>query len=362
MFRLTTLSIRSLLLLITFVVALPAAGIIFYLGIQFRNQMLDDARRETLRLVERIASEQQNLVAGAEQLMIALAQLPEVKERDPVRVEPILRELLRLNPMYSNILIADRKSTVWAASLPVTPPYVADRRYFQNALASGQLSSGEYIVSRATAKPGLNLAYPLKDDHGAIIGVISVSFDMDRYRLLLERLHLPARTSFVLIDHRGVILYRGLTPERYIGKPYPADEFRKMKEGPETGTSFRLGLQGDKRVISYRKLHLEGEQTPYMFVTAGIPLKAATRQANRLLIYSVVLLTSFLLLACVSALLIGKRAIVDRFRMLEAASQRLAGGDLQVRVSNLVVGGNWGGWGRLLTPWQPSLPSVKQSV
>ena len=78
MLRLTTLSIRSLLLLMTFLVALPAAGIILYSGMQFRTELLDDARKETANITDRIVSEQQNLVIGAEQMMTALAQLPEV--------------------------------------------------------------------------------------------------------------------------------------------------------------------------------------------------------------------------------------------------------------------------------------------
>ncbi len=347
MFRLTTLSIRSLLFLITFIVALPAAGIILYSGIQFRNVMLNDARKETLKFNDRIVSEQQNLVVGAELLMTALAQLPEVKNREVDKVEPILRELRKLNPMYSNIFIADQEGTVWATAVPVKPPFIiADRRYFRNALKNGQLSSGEYVVSRATTKPVFNLAYPVKNEQGTVIGVISVGFVIDQYRQLLERMQMPTGSSYVLIDHQGVVLSRAINPEPYLGKPYPIDDFRKIKDGEEFGTTTRRGIAGDRRIISYRKLRLAGEQTPYMYVTAGIPVDVAVREANRTLIRSMVLLSSFLVLACIGAVLIGKRAIVDRFKLLEDASQRLATGDLQVRISDLVVGGELGRLGK----------------
>jgi len=177
MFRLTTLSIRTLLLLITFVVALPAACIILYSGIHFRNVMLDDARNETLKLADRIATEQQNLVVGAEQLMTALAQLPEVKGHDAARVKPILRELRKLNPMYSNIFIADREGTVWASAVAVKPPFVvADRRYFRNALANGQLSSGEYVVSRATSRAPSTWPIRLKTTMAQLSGSSVLAF------------------------------------------------------------------------------------------------------------------------------------------------------------------------------------------
>ncbi|WP_041972794.1 response regulator [Geobacter sp. OR-1] len=336
-------SIKSQLFVIIFIVAVPAMGIIFYSGFHSRQMALDDAQNTTRKLVDRIATEQQNLVVGAEQLMTALAQLPEVKNRDAARVEPVLKKLRTLNPMYSNIFIADRSGAVWATAVPTPPPFVvADRRYFKRALASGQLSSGEYVVSRATSKPAFNLAYPLKDDRGETIGIISVGFIIDKYRELLSRLDLPAGTSFVLIDHRGMILSRALEPEKFIGKPYIPDYFKQMQEGPEAGTSIRPGLAGDRRIISYQKLLLPGEEAPYLYITAGIPLNAVTEAAFRSLVYNVTAFMLFLGAACYLAWLIGKHSITDRIAILKNAAERLSHGDLDIRVSSLVVGGELG--------------------
>ena len=346
MCRLTNLSIRRLLLLITLVVALPAAGIILNAGIQYRDRMLEDARRETLKLVDRIASEQQNLAVGAVQLMAALSQLPEVQRHDAAKVEPILAELRKMNPMYSNIFIADREGTVWATAVPVKPPFVvADRRYFKNAMQSGLLSSGEYVVSRATTRPAFNLAYPLKDVHGALTGVISVGFLIDQYSKILRRMKFPDTTSFVLLDHRGVIMSRAIDPKPFIGKPYQAGEFQKIKDGEETGTSVRKGIAGDLRILSYQKIRLPGEQAPYMYVIAGIPVAVAVHDANAVLLRNLTIWSSLLCLACIVAALIGKRSILDRVRLLDEASQRLAAGDMQVRVSDLVRGGELGALG-----------------
>ncbi|MBJ6725158.1 PAS domain S-box protein [Geomesophilobacter sediminis] len=347
MSRLTRLSIRSILLLITFVVALPAAGVIIYAGVQLRNDQLRDAYAETAQLAERIVNEQQNLVAGAEQLMTALSQLSEVKQHDAPKVVPILQKLRQLNPMYSNIFIADRDGVVWATAVPVKPPFViADRRYFQNALSSGRLSSGEYVVSRATTRPAFNVAAPLKDENGRIIGVISVGFVIDRYRDLLNQMRMANGSNFLMIDHRGMVLARGVNPEPYVGKPYPAEEFRKMKAGPDWGTSIRQGLTGDQRITSYRKLRLPGEATPYLYVTTGIPMEVINGTAGRKLTANMLILSSFLVLACAIATLVGKHSIEDRVKMLEDASRRLATGDLGVRVAELVEGGELGDLGR----------------
>jgi PAS domain S-box-containing protein len=338
--------IKWQLLLIVLVVALPAAATIVYSGVKLRNEALNEAYRDTLKLVDRIVAEQQNLVTGAEQLMAAVAQLPEVKRHEAAKVEPILRELAKLNPMYANIIISDTKGSLWATALPVKPPYIADRRYFKNALASGGLSSGEYVISRTTSKPAINFAYPFTDDHGNIAGVISVGFMIDRYRQLLQRMQFAAGTSFVLIDHRGIILSRGIDPEPFIGKEYLSEAFRQMRDGPEEGTSVRKGVAGDKRIISYRKMSLKGEQTPYMYVTAGVPVKVALERANRMLLFNATVFVSFLAGALMLAWFIGKRSIADRVTLLEQASRRLAAGNLDTAVSDLVVGGELGRLGQ----------------
>jgi PAS domain S-box-containing protein len=304
---------------------------------------MTEARRDTLKLAEMIATEQQHLVVGAEQLMTALAQLPDVRKRDTARVEPVLKKLRALNPMFSNIFIADPSGLVWATAVPTKPPFIiSDRRYFKNAVASGQLSSGEYVVSRATTKPAFNFAYPVKDDHGTVIGVISVGFIIDKYRQFVERQHVPKGTSFVLTDHRGIILSRAIEPEKYIGKPYTPDSFRKMQEEPDTFTTIRTGIAGDRRIISLRKLNLPGENTPYMYITAGVPVDVALHDANQILFKSMTLFMSYLGVALLFAWYLGKRSISDRIKVLENASHRLAKGDLHVKVSDLISGGELG--------------------
>ncbi|GFE58803.1 hypothetical protein AOG1_26830 [Geobacter sp. AOG1] len=349
--------------LIVFVVALPAAGIIIHLGVKLRNEVYDQARLDSQKIVDRIVTEQQNLVLGAEQLMTAVAQLPDVKQHDAAKTVPILTELRKLNPMYSNIFIADRDGTVWATAVTVTGHFnVADRRYFKNALASGKMSSGEYLISRATSKPAFNFASPLRDDKGTIVGVISVGFIIDHYRELLGRMQSPAGTNAVLIDHQGIIISRAVNPEPFIGKKYFPEVFRRIQEGPEAGTSVRAGLGGDMRIISHQKLRLKDEQTPYMYATVGIPVEVVLTRANKVLLYNVVLFMSVLTVAFILAWRIGKRSIVDRVALLEKASQRLANGDLDVRVSDYVLGGELGNLGQAFDTMARQLALREQAL
>jgi len=336
-------SIKTHLFLITFIVAFPAMCIILYSGFQYRQSALDHALRNTQKLADRIVTEQQILVNGAEQLMTALAQLPDVKKHDSARVEPVLRKLLALNPMYSNIFIANLNGNVWATAIPTKPPFiVADRRYFRNAISSGRLASGEYVISRATSKATFNLAYPMKDEHGNVTNVISVGFILDKYRYLLKQMNLPNGTSFVLCDHKGIVMSRAIDPEKFIGKPYPSDSFRQMLENKDDFTTIRTGIAGDRRIITLRKLFLPGEQEPYMYITAGIPVNVALHEANQSILKNMMSLFIFMGLALALAWFVAKRSITDRIALLKDASQRLANGEHKTGVSKLLSGGELG--------------------
>ncbi|HTG01693.1 MAG TPA: PAS domain S-box protein [Nitrospirota bacterium] len=361
---LSSLSIRTQLLILFFIVALPSAGIIIYSGVHMRNQAVNDARMQTLRLADSIAAEQQDLITAAQQAIIILSQLPEVKTQNASRMQTILRAVLQLNTQFQNIFIADTAGRVWATAVPVLlHQNISDRRYFKNVLASGRLSSGEYIVSRATAKPAFNIAAPLKNNSGEIIGIICVGFKLDAYNDILRRANLPPDTSFILLDHNGVVLYRALNPEEYIGRQYDAAIFKQMQEGPDAATFDDMPtISGDRRVLTYRKMRLPGETGPYMYIRAGIPVTSVLADTNRALIRNLSIFTSFLALAIFFAWIIGKRSIADRIMLIEEASRNLAHGDLSVRVSGKMSGGELGRLGRSFDHMAAQMAEREQSL
>jgi PAS domain S-box-containing protein len=346
MSRLFSISIRAQLFLLILIVAIPAIGIIIYSGIKSKNEAIADAQRETYQLVDKLTSEQHNLVSAAEQLLITLAQLPDVRNHRTTKVQPVLRRLHRLNAWYSNIFVADREGNVWAQAVDAKPFSISDRRYFIKARASGRFSSGEYVLSRATGKTAFNFAYPMKDEHDVMFGVVNTGIKMPYFEHILEHSQLTPGTRYILVDHRGVVLGSSTGSEQSSGKQYDPELFRIMEEGPEVRTFQGTGSSGGKSIITYRKVWLPGEQSPYLYIQADIPLAAVLSKANKALLVNIAILTSVLMVAVAFAWLIGKRSIADRLTVLERASQSLANGELQVRVSELVAGGELGRLGQ----------------
>lgn len=347
MIKFLSLSIRTQLLLIVLIAALPAAGIIIYSGFEQRANAVKDARAEMQKLAAIIASEQRTRAASAEQLLKILAQLPEVKKHHPSKVEPLLNDLLKLHTQYANIFITDRSGSVWASAVPAKNVNVSDRRYFKNALATGQLSSGEYVVGKFTNKFVLALAYPFRDERGTIAGVIVLGFDLDYYKHLIDSPDLEGGKAYLLLDHKGVILARPVHPELFVGKQYDEEQLRKMQQGPDEATGvIEKGMDGRKRYFAYSKQRLVGEMDPYLYIRTSIPVETVLSAATRHLVANLGLLTLFFLMALLLAWFIGKRSILDRVALLEEASHRMAGGDLQVRVADRVKGGELGSLGQ----------------
>jgi PAS domain S-box-containing protein len=362
--HLSRLSIKHQLLLIVAIIAFPAICIIINSGIQQRKTAIHEAKTETQKLAETIVNEQKNLIASTRQLFIALAQLPEVTTHKPFEAHAILAEILNLSPQYTNIYIADPSGLVWASALPMKEILsVSERRHFKNALASGKLSSGEYGIGRVSNKATLNLGYPLNDATGKVTAVICAGLSLDYYRQIFETYKLPQGASFALIDHKGTILTRAVDPVKYMGKQSNPEIFKHMQEGPEeetsTGTS---SAAGDNRIQTYRKIRLEGESTPYMYVRAGIPTDVVMSESNaalgkNLMIYSVSLLVALFL-----SWLIGKKYIIDRVLVLQQSSQRLANGDFNTRVAHEVGGGEFGELGQTFDDMAQKLTLREQAL
>lgn len=340
--KFSNLSIRTQLVVLAVLLTLPALGIIVYSGLKERADDYQNAVIESQRLADNLAAQQEILTNEAKLLCTVLAGLPEVKNRDIDKVQAILADIHKQSPQYINILVADAAGYIWASAVPANKfDPINDRRYFKGAQQTKLFSSGEFVISKALGRPTIHMAYPLLS-HDEFNGVIIVGFDLDVMRKILERAQLSHDANYVFVDHNGIIVNRGIDAATLIGKPIPPDTLKKMGDGPDKGTFEFIRRDGDNRITTYRKLWLPGEQKPYMYVRAGISKKEVLSKSNRTLVTNVSTLLFCVALSFLVAFFIGKHSIVNRITVLKRASQQLAGGDLDFRISNQISGGELG--------------------
>ncbi|MCG6538173.1 MAG: hypothetical protein L7F78_26525, partial [Syntrophales bacterium LBB04] len=81
--------------------ALPAICLIVNRGIDQRNDVIDDARRDVRRLVLNITHEEQAIISGVRQLAVALSLLPDLQSSNVRAVSALFSNILKKNPLYT---------------------------------------------------------------------------------------------------------------------------------------------------------------------------------------------------------------------------------------------------------------------
>jgi two-component system cell cycle sensor histidine kinase/response regulator CckA len=345
--RFLSWSIRTHLVIFISLLALPSLGLIVYSGLAARKAAIDEANKQCLEVVNSLVSEQQAIVVGAEQLAATLALLPEVRSHNSTATNALLRELVKKNARYANIVVGDASGSAWASAVPFQGQLsMADRKYFQDAVRTGMFSSGEYAVGKAAQKPTLGFGYPVKNASNQVIAVIAVALDLDYAQANFEKMTLPHGSSFGILDHAGIILIRNRRDpfsERVIGKRDPRQEnFTPMTGVAPGGTFEAMGNDGIFRLAAYRKLSLPHESTPYLYVRSSIPRASATSAATAAMLKNLTAVGVLYLIGLLLVWLIGKRVIVNPITRLVKASEQLAAGAPTVRISRVVEGGDLG--------------------
>lgn len=203
---LSNLRVRFLLLVLATV--LPALGLLIVSANEQRDQALETARANTRGLASLAAADQQRQIEATRQLLVVLARLPEV-QAGGAECSALLADLNAKFPLYANLgVIAPGGTLVCSAETPSGPVNLADRAYFQNAVATGQFSIGEYQTSRVTGKPVFNCGLPIYDANGGLIGVVYAAIDLAALGEFVNAAELPADAIVTVYDRQGRILVR----------------------------------------------------------------------------------------------------------------------------------------------------------
>lgn len=341
------MSIRNQMIILVILMAGPLFGFIFYTAMEQREDDIKEAFEISTSIARQIGNDQYTMHAGAKQLAVILSRLPAVARRDAAASNELLAALIKANPQYVNLVLADKGGAVWASARPHHSPLsIADRRYFRNVIMSGKPSSGEYLLSPILHKPVLNFGYPLFDANThQVTGVIGIAFTLDGYTNLYSADTGHFKASILLLDHKGTIVYFSDDP-RLAGRQDRAELFRRMTGGRDTGTFEDTGNTGVRRLFAYKKVRLEDEQTPYLYVRVGLNKGRVLAESNRHVMRSLGFFSTIMLLMLGAVIYTGKRTVLDKIIALRDATRRISGGDLAVRVSDRISGGELGELGR----------------
>ncbi|HXG03664.1 MAG TPA: ATP-binding protein [Candidatus Binatia bacterium] len=339
-------ALRFRLLALIALVFLPALGLMVWTGVEDRRTTAIRIQESLGRLAREIAFEQQAVIEGAHQLLVALADVPAVRAADPTACPAMLADLRQRFPRYGNLGVADADGEVVCSAQRLGARVnVRDRSYFRRALEANALAVSDYQIGRIIGRPVVTFAHPLPGAGDRPAGVVFAALDLAWLEERAARLGLPAGSTLTVIDPQGTVLVRTPNGGPWVGRVVADTELVRVVRERRAGVAEGPELDGTRALYAFAPFgssDLPG--TPTLVI--GLPTRVAFAELHRKLLVLGLGLALTGLAAVGGGWLAGDRLIGRRVRRLVEVARRLGQGDLDARVGPPHGGGELGELGR----------------
>ena len=279
------------------VALLPAIAVQSYNEFDLRRSRQIDVQEQALGLAKLAAAEQQQIVQGIRQALIALSELPTIKAKD---AHGCIADLARIKERYqefvSFIVVDMNGGSFCDSSGDYKPSTAAGRPYFASVLATGKFTVGEFAIGRRTGRNVLHFALPFYGDDARVSGVVIAALSLDWLAHYITQNIMqngvPPGAALAVGDRNGAYLARYPNNDRFAGRKMPDDQYLRLDD---LGTATVVDLDGVERIMGYSALQADSGG---LFVTFGLDKTLALsdiQERTRLGVFLIVLSTSLAL-------------------------------------------------------------------
>jgi len=326
-------SLRVRLLLLVLFAVIPALGAIGYTASEQRRLAGIQVQRNVLQLAEFIAHEEEQILQGGRQILIALAKFIENENAPPDECNAFSTDLLNQFQRYANLGAAAPDGEIFCSAVAIDRPLnVSDQLWFQRAVGTGGFAVGDYHLGRITGKPVLVLAYPAVNPAGVTRAVVFASLDLqwlNRHKFDVQDL-LPDDYTLTLIDENGFVLARQPESPLKPRDPLPGSTLFKQILAQKKGMIRAPGAQGNPYIYTFAPVH-SSLRNRQIYVILGLSEKYTFADSNRILVRNLTLLGLVGLTALLAAWFGGDLFILRRIKKMVQASRKVAAGELNAR-------------------------------
>jgi|GEM_PF-333408 len=329
-------SLRVRLLLLVILAFVPSLILTVYSAAEQRHNAEEEVTQTALRLVRLATSNQDQLVEGARQLLVALAALPSVQNQNSRTCNSFLETLLEQYPLYANIWAVDvlrEPGEVFCSGIPFTRHVnVAGAPYLLQTLEARDFTGGEYTQEPIEGSAVLPFGYPVPAGWEQPLAVVFAGIDLNWLNEFIAQAGLPSDSTVSVIDRNGRILARYPSYGDVVGSSIGWDALQPLLDQGE-GITEGTGVDGVTRIYAFKVLCCLTSGDVY--VRIGIPKDAAFAEPDRLLRRNLLALGGVSLFALLAAWFGGNLAVVREVQRLVETTKRLAAGDLGARTGLL---------------------------
>jgi len=194
------------------VALLPAIALQMYNEFDLRRARQVEVQNQALSLAKLAAAEQQQIVQGIRQALIAMSELPSIKTRDSQACNAYLAAMQQRFPAFITFLVSDLNGKAFCdTNSDHRPVSIAARAYFANILKTGAFTVGEFSSGLSTGRNVLQFALPFYGDDGRMGGVIVAGLDLDWLADYIARKGVPEGAALAITDRNGTYLARYLS-------------------------------------------------------------------------------------------------------------------------------------------------------
>ena len=144
-------SLRVRLLLLVLVAVIPAWGVIAYSASEQRRTAIAEIQRNVSRLAEFSAREEEQVLQGTRQILIALANFVQKADENPSECSAFCADLLTQFRRYANLGAIKPNGDIFCSAVMFQKPTnAADQSWFRQAVESNDFVIGDYHVGRIT--------------------------------------------------------------------------------------------------------------------------------------------------------------------------------------------------------------------
>jgi PAS domain S-box-containing protein len=245
-------SIQGRLVLLLLFVFIPLLVIEAYMFYERFKAERDDELQANLEVARSVAKTFESFVQDVlhQELAIGLA----ITSSQPMTSEDIAR-LLKTHQDYAAVRefswVSPEGVFLYSSNPSLIGANNSDRTYFSDIAHGREWTVGELILSRATGEPVFTISRGIRDDKGALLGVVVGAVIPEKLDALLS-LERGKGGSVTLIDNKGMLVYRHPAikvswEERNWLKDRP--DMQQVLEGKEITTTVYAPYEGKKRLI-----------------------------------------------------------------------------------------------------------------
>jgi HD-GYP domain-containing protein (c-di-GMP phosphodiesterase class II)/HAMP domain-containing protein len=303
-----------------------------YRALVHRSDELADAMRRVNERTELIAKNQNDVVDHVREMLTLLLVSNDFASFSlGPHCPQLLAYLVRNDHRVANLLFAMPNGDVQCnATHSASPINIADRAYFQQALAADGPIIGEAVTDRTSGKWSLPFAQASRDKSGHVQGVMVAALDLGWLKGALANDKYSEGLRVGLFDHDGTVLVRYPDQERLTGRDLAGTPlFASIVARGGAGAVEEAGLDNIRRIYGFTPFARTSAGPIYLWIgeQRDVVLAAPNRDFIETILFTFVLAGTLL----AAIWFYGERLFIGPVAAMAAAARRLGHGEFDAR-------------------------------